>query len=369
MAPRTRGTAGSTPRAFTPAAAAAALSVVGVLLTAAPAAAQTAPDVTAGPPRPSFPAVLLDWSFDPLVVGGVLVAVLAYLRGVRAVRAAGRPWPARRTACFLGGLAVIYVALQSAIESYEVLFSVHVVQHMLLSTLAPPLIALGAPITLALVAAPKRARQRITRIVHSPPVKFVSHPLWAWLVFTISLYALYYSPVFGLSLRNDLVHNLVHLHFLAAGLLFWWPIVGLDPTRWRLHPAARLGFLFLMVPFHAFLGVAIMNSDQLLTPELATYAPAWLADPIADQQAGGGLLWGTGDLIAVVAALGIMIAWANHDEKQARREDRRLDRARAASSTPLRPARPGEQHRLVPPTTPNEKRGPGDRAPDGQTAQ
>lgn len=355
MAPQTRG---RRPVAACPATLAvwtlaAAAGLVG--LAATPALAQGAPE--SGPPRPSFPGVLLDWGFDPQVVGGVLLAVLVYLRGVRKLHADGRAWPVHRTVWFVTGIAVIYVALQSAVETYEILFSVHVVQHMLLSTVAPPLIALGAPITLALIASPRGVRQRITRMVHSAPVKLVSHPLWAWLVFTISLYALYYSPIFGLSLRSQWVHNLVHLHFLAAGLLFWWPIVGLDPTRWRLHPAARLGYLFLMVPFHAFLGVAIMGSDQLLTPELATLAPAWLADPLADQQAGGGILWGMGDLIAVVAALGIMVAWANQDEKQARREDRRLDRIRGQQG-PLRPARPGEQHQPIdrppvpPPTAP-----------------
>jgi cytochrome c oxidase assembly factor CtaG len=307
-----------------------------------------------GPPRPSFPGVLLDWSFDPLVVAGVLLAAAVYLRGVYQLRRAGRPWSPARTVAFLAGLAVVVVALQSAVETYDQLFSVHVVQHTVLAMVAPPLLTLGAPVTLALLATPTPVRRRITRLVHSPPVKLISHPLWAWLVFTLSLYVLYYSPLFGLSLRNDFVHNLVHLHFLAAGLLFWWPVVAVDPSRWKLHPLARLGFLFLMIPFHAFLGVAIMGSEQLLTPELATYAPAWLDDPVADQQAGGAILWGLGDLIAVVSALGIMVAWANDDEKQARREDRRLDRDRATSG-PLRPTRPGGQQtpstpRSAPPT-------------------
>jgi putative copper resistance protein D len=213
---------------------------------------------------------------------------------------------------------------------------------MVLTMLAPPLIALGAPITLALLTTGKRVRKRIVKIVHSPPIRVLSHPLLAWIVFTLSLYALYYSSLFGLSLRNPWVHRGVHVHFLLAGLLFWWPIVGLDPTRWRLHPAARLGYLFLMLPFHAFLGVAIMSSEALLDPVMLQLAPTWV-HVLADQRAGGGILWAAGDLISVTAALGIMTAWANQDAKEAAREDRRLDRERATSG-PLRPVRPGQQH-------------------------
>jgi putative membrane protein len=305
-------------------------------------AALAALAAAAGPPPPSFPEVLLAWRFEPVVLAGLVAAGVLYLRGVRAARARGRTWRWQRTACFFGGLAAVLLALASPLAAYEVLFSVHSAQHMVLSVLAPPLLALGAPITLTLLASSKPVRRRLMRVVHSVPVKVLGHPLWAWLVFTLSLYGLYYSPLFELSLRNELVHQYVHAHFLAAGLLFWWPIVGVDPSRWKLHPAARLGYLFLMVPFHAFLGVAIMNAGRLLTPELAARAPAW-ADPLAHQQAGGGLLWGIGDLVTLVAALGVMVAWANQDAKEARRTDRRLDAERAAAAEPLRPARPGEQ--------------------------
>ena len=296
----------------------------------------------ATPPPPSFPGVLLSWHFDPLVVVGLLAVGLLYGAGLRRLAAAGRPWPARRTWAFYGGLGVIALALLSPVATYDVaVFSVHVGQHMVLTMFAPPLLALGAPITLALLATSTPVRKRIVRVVHSAPLRVLGHPLLAWVLFTGSLYALYYSPLFGLSLRNSFVHAFVHLHFLLAGLLFWWPIVGVDPTRWRLHPAARLGYLFLMLPFHAFLGVAILNSEALLDPVMLQFAPSWL-HVLADQRAGGGVLWGAGDLISVVAALGIMSAWANQDEKQAAREDRRLERERSAAG-PLRPARPGQQ--------------------------
>jgi putative membrane protein len=204
-----------------------------------------------------------------------------------------------------------------------------VVQHMLLTMAAAPLLALGAPITLALRVAKGRTRRRMVRVLHSPPLRVIGHPLVAWVVFTLSLYALYFSPLFDLSLRQPQVHDLVHLHFLAAGLLFWWPVVGLDPSRWRMPHIARVGFVFLMVPFHAFLGVAIMNSGRVLAPTLESFQRSWGPTPLADQQTGGAILWGAGDLIAIAAVLGVLISWASYEEKVvAVREDRRLARER-----------------------------------------
>jgi putative copper resistance protein D len=175
-------------------------------------------------------------------------------------------------------------------------------------------------------------------VLHSPPMRVLGHPLVAWVLFTVSLYALYFSPLFDLSLRNRFVHDLVHLHFLAAGLLFWWPVVGIDPSRWRLPHIARLLFVFLMVPFHAFLGVAIMNSGRLLAPSLATFRRSWGPTPLADQQAGGAILWGAGDLVALAAVLGVLVAWASYDQNVvAVREDRRLARERAARRTATPP--------------------------------
>ena len=223
-------------------------------------------------------------------------------------------------------------------EAYDtVLFSVHVAQHMLLTMVAVLLLALGAPVTLALRVAKGRTRQRMVRVLHSPPLRVIDHPLVAWVLFTLTLYGLYFSSLFDLTLREPLVHDAVHLHFLAVGLLFWWPLVGLDPSRWRLPHIARLLFVFLMVPFHAFLGVAIMNSGRVLAPTLESFQRSWGPTPLADQQVGGAILWGAGDLIALSAVLGILISWASYEEKVvAVREDRRLAREREAG----RAARP-----------------------------
>ena len=317
------------------------MTAAGVLALGGLAAPPAAGAALAGPapgsqvPAPTPGRLLLSWSFNPLVTVGLLAVAIAYLQARRRLVADGVAWPARRTAYFLSGVGAIALALLSPIEAYDTaLFSVHVTQHMLLTMVAAPLLALGAPVTLALRVARGRTRRRMTRVLHSPPLKVIGHPLVAWVLFTMSLYALYFSPLFDLTLRNPLVHDLVHLHFLAAGLLFWWPLVGLDPSRWRMPHIARLLFVFLMVPFHAFLGVAIMNSGRVLAPTLESFQRSWGPTPLADQQVGGAILWGAGDLIALGAVLGILISWASYEEKVvAVREDRRLARERAAGRT------------------------------------
>jgi putative membrane protein len=316
--------------------AAGVLALAGLTVGAGAALAGPAPGSQVPAPTPG--RVLLSWSFNPLVTVGLLAAAVAYLQARRRLVAGGVVWPRRRTAYFLSGIGALAIALLSPIEAYDtVLFSVHVGQHMLLTMVAAPLLALGAPITLALRVARGRTRRRMVRVLHSPPVRLVGHPLVAWVLFTITLYGLYFSPLFDLTLRQPLVHDLVHLHFLGAGLLFWWPVVGLDPSRWRLPHIARLLFVFLMVPFHAFLGVAILNSGRVLAPTLESFQRSWGPTPLDDQHVGGAILWGAGDLIALGAVLGILISWASYEEKVvAVREDRRLARERAAG----RPTRP-----------------------------
>jgi cytochrome c oxidase assembly factor CtaG len=323
--------------------------------TAGPAAAHGI-ELGSTVPRPAFPGVLLDWHVDPMVVLPLVAAAALYLRGVRRARERDRSWPKTRTAWFLAGLVVLEIALQSALDTYDVvLFSVHAAQHMLLTVVAAPMLVLGAPMSLLLLTGPRTLRQRVVGIVHSPPVRVLGHPLLAWIVFTVTLYGLYFSPLFDLSLRNELVHKLVHVHFLASGLLFWWPIVARDPSRWRLHPLGRLGMLFLNVPYHAFLGVAILYGNRLLAPTLADFDRSWGPSPLEDQRLGGGLLWGMGEVVALAGILGVLVAWVNYDQKEARRVDRRLAQTRAAQpngSSLVKRASAGESAPALPQAPP-----------------
>lgn len=288
------------------------------------------------PPPLTFSRVVLDWRFDPLMAFVVLAALVLYAVGVRRVRRSGRRWPISRTGCFAAGVSVVAFATLSGLAAYEeVLFSVHMVQHMLLGMVAPLLLALGAPLTLALRATGTAGRRRIARILALPVVRFLAHPGVAWPIFVAGPFALYFSPLFELSLRNAVVHALVHAHFLIAGCLFCWPLVGRDPAPHRQSPAAGMVYAGLALPFHAFLGIAIMGSSRVLAGDYYASRPRdWGSTPLQEQNAGGGLLWGLGDLVGFVLVALLFRRWLRHDAVSTAREDRRIDAAESAASHP-----------------------------------
>ena len=257
------------------------------------------------PPAPTWRTILLDWSLDPALALVVILAAGCYVVGVRRLARRGRRWPPARTTAFLCGVGAIVVATQSGLARYDtVLFSLHTVQHVLLGMVAPLLLALGAPITLALQAAHRPTQMTLLKLVHSRAVVTLTHPLVAWTVFGGTLFALYLSPLLEWSLRNNLLHVTLHLHFLLAGSLFFWAAVGLDPMRRRLSHPARLLFVLLAVPFHAFLGLAVLSSSKVIGGDMYRKARPWGASPLADQRTGAAILWAVGDLFGLVRGSG-----------------------------------------------------------------
>jgi putative copper resistance protein D len=282
---------------------------------------------------PTLGALAFDWSFEPLVAIPLLLAAVGWLALVRRV---GRlhpasPVPVSRTLAFLGGLTAIAVALQSGIERYDTtLFSVHMVQHLLLLFGAPPLLALAAPVTQVLRAASPDARRRfLLPLLHSTLARVLGHPVVAWLTFTIVAWASHFSPLFDLSLENEGVHTLEHVGFLAAGLLFWWPVVGADPAPRRLTYPVRALYLLLQMPPSSFLGMAIVFAETPLYPHYATLGSPYGINALADQQLAGGIMWLTGDVVLIGAILAVVAAWMRHEERDAPAAERRADAGRA----------------------------------------
>lgn len=250
------------------------------------------------------------------VAAGLLpaLALAAYLAASRRVR---RPWPAARTVAFVSGTVVVVAAL--ALDG-EDRFTAHALQHLLLGMVAPALFALAAPVTLALQAGGAATRRRLLRVLHSRAAGMVGHPLTAWSLFGGSMLALYLTPLYRLSLEHAWLHEVLHVHFMVAGALFFWPVVGIDPVPRRLPHGARVLMVFLAIPFHAVLGMALLGAGEPLAPQ----------HTLADHRAGAGLLWVAGDLLGLVAALVVAAQWMGHEERQAAREDRRADRAAEA---------------------------------------
>jgi putative copper resistance protein D len=285
-------------------------------------------------PTPSFPSVLLEWRFDPTAIVPLVLVAALYAWAVRRVDAAhpGNRHPAHRTWLFMAGLVAIAVALTSPIEAYEgLLFSVHMIQHMLLELVAAPLLLAGAPITLALRVSSPRVRRGLLAVLQSRVVHVISFPVIAWVLFAAVNWGWHFSTLYDQALENDLLHYVQHATFLGAALLFWWPAIGADPSPWRLPHPMRLFYLFLAMPQNSFLGVALLQTSTVLYPHYVTNGRTWGPSPLEDQHLGGVLMWVMGDM-AFLAGMAVVVAlWVRHEERRTSRLDARLAAERAAS--------------------------------------
>jgi cytochrome c oxidase assembly factor CtaG len=273
--------------------------------------------------------LLTGWSLEPVLLAVILAVGALYLYGVHRLRRRGDSWSRWRTISFCGvGLGSAVVATQSALGAYDtVLISVHMAQHMILTMLTPLACAMGAPVTLALRTLPGRPRKALLAALHSRLAKVLCFPLVGFTLFVLSPWALYFSGWYDATLRNDVLHDLLHLHFVLVGALFFWPLLGLDPVPGRVIYPFRLILIFLTLPFHAFLGITIMSASSLIAEDWYTsFGRSWKPSPIDDQYLAGGLLWGAGDLVGLLFFAVLFVQWVQQSQREARREDRRLDR-------------------------------------------
>jgi putative copper resistance protein D len=293
------------------------------LLAAVPAAAHSG----SPPPPPTFPGVLLLWSFDPTIVLPLALAAAGYLWAVRSVDAAhpNTKVPRRRIVAWLAGLIVIEIALQSPIEAYDTtLFSDHMVQHVLLTIVAAPLLALGAPITLLLrFSRPETRRRWILPVLHSRVTRVISFPVVTWILFAGYMWLAHFSPLYEWSLENPLVHQFEHAGFLVTALLFWWPAVAADPSPWRMRHPTRLAYTFLQMPQNTFLGLTLYSATVPLYPYYANLARTWGPSVIEDQQIAGGIMWISGDVVFMAAIMLILRGLLRNEERVAAANDAR----------------------------------------------
>lgn len=286
--------------------------------------------------EPLSPAVVVTGAtLDPTAAILTIAIAVLYVGGVRRLARRDRRWSPWRSLSFGVGTATLLIATQSGLAAYDtVLFSAHVVQHVLLGVVAPFFLALGAPVTLALQASRRPTQVNLLRVMHTRPARLLAHPIVAFGLFSLSLFVLYFSGLYQLSLQNEVVHAWTHIHFVVVGSLFFWVTIGLDPVAHRIPYGARLLIVVLTVPFHAFLGLALLSTAQPLAAEV--YGTAGNRPPgidlLADQHAGATVMWLIGDLIGLIAGGIVAVQWYRSEQRQARRIDRELDAAEAAAA-------------------------------------
>ncbi len=276
--------------------------------------------------------LLTDWQWDWFAGPMLLILVGVYLWGVSVLRRRGDAWSPSRTAFWMLGMAQLAYATLGPLGVYDtVLFSVHMVQHMMLSMTIPVALAQGAPITLALRSLNGRLRSGLMWLIHSKLARVLLFPPLTTAAMILMPFVLYTSGLYDLTLRNPVFHDLLHLWMLLMGSAFFMPLVGPDPAPWKVPYPIRILLFFLTMPFHAFIGTMLMGSKTLVSEAwYLSFNRTWGPSPMADQYLAGGILWATGDFTMLGVMSALFIGWYRQSVREARRVDRQLDREERA---------------------------------------
>jgi cytochrome c oxidase assembly factor CtaG len=278
------------------------------------------------PPPGGVWTVLAQWRPEPVSLALLLGVGSLYTLGVVRADRSGRRWPPARAAWFASGLFALAIALLSPVDAYsDVSLSVHMGQHLVLTMLAPPLLALGAPITLALRAASPPAGRVLSAALRSRVATVLANPVVGWALFVCVPVAIHASRLFDAALRSGGWHAVEHGLWLGAALVYWWPIVGVDPNPHPVPYPVRVLSLLLAMPAMSFLALAIYAADS---PLYATYAglPApWGPGALEDQRDAAVLMWLVGNLATVLALLLVAASWKRDDDARQRRREALVD--------------------------------------------
>jgi putative copper resistance protein D len=264
----------------------------------------------------SLHSALTQWQSGPfaLCVVAVLIALAYwYLRADWMLAQRGRRWPRHRTAAFLTGLLAVDLALQSPVATFTgEYFEAHVVQHLLLMLVAPPLLALGAPSTLLLQTAGRRTKSRWLAVLRSWPVAVITYPVVVWFLYFGVMFGFFLSSLINVSMHHMVLMDAMNVLFLFGGTLYWWPMVGLDPiVHWKMGYGSRMVNILLGGPPEVILGLAILSARK---PIASMYT-------LSSTHAGGALLWITTEVAVFIGFMPVFWQWIQSDERAAKRAD------------------------------------------------
>jgi cytochrome c oxidase assembly factor CtaG/putative copper export protein len=327
------------------------IAIMGLAIGTGTALARTAPPVDQGqfvvptpaqlltgeplPPEFGFETFFTQWKLDILWAFIALWAIGAYLVGVRRLKARGDSWPIARTISWVAGMLLLVFTTSGSLNVYqEYLFSIHMIAHMVLTMAIPVLLVPGAPVTLLMRSVQKRSddsrgvREWVLWAVHTKYGEFVSHPLVAAVNFAASLVVFYFTPLFEWATREHIGHQWMIVHFLITGYLFVQSLIGIDPGPNRVAYPIRLVMLIGVMAFHAFFGLALMGGTGLLLPDwFGAMGRTWGLPPLEDQQSGGAIAWGIGEIPTIILTIIVSVQWFKSDNRDSRRLDRASDRS------------------------------------------
>jgi putative membrane protein len=275
-------------------------------------------------PQVRITTLLSDWRAEPFSLVASVIAVaaaVAYLLGVRRLAECGRRWSRWKTASFIAGVLLIIVALDSGVARYEEsVFYVHTIQHTMLMYGSPALLALAAPMTLWLQASDRSVQTFLLRILHSKIFEAVTFPAFVAIASYALMLIYFLSGFYTVCENHPLLLDFMNVVFLVSGCLYWWPVVGLDPSKWKLSFPAKLGYLATGIPVTTFLGLGLVSARYSIDPAINT---------LADTHAGGGALWVLDELFTLGAMGAVLVALMHSEQRAAVRYDRRMEHEQA----------------------------------------
>lgn len=293
-----------------------------------------------GMQMPEDPPTLLRFLTPQLDITSVfptlaVLALVAYLAGVRTLRRRGGRWPRHRTISFALGIVTVLLVTATQVMGYGMmLFSIHMLQKMILAVLSSTLIMLGAPVSLAVRTLPRRGwaaflRRVLVLVMRSRTARVLAHPVVSTTLFVGSLYGLYFTPAFDLLMQHWAGSLLMLTFSFATGLLSFGGALSIDPWPHRLSAPMRLIELVVPAPLHAVFAVAVVMADMPLVATFSHPPPAWGIDVMTDKVVAGNIVWGFGDLFTIIAAAIVFRQWARSEERRNRTpnpgEDAALD--------------------------------------------
>jgi len=287
------------------------------------------------PPAPSIANYAFGWHPEWVMLTLAITGLAMYLYAVRKLKLNNVSWPIGRTISFLIGISLLIWASSSGVAKYAMVsFSAHMIQHMVLSMIAPIFLVLSAPITLALRALPtnqdpteRNARDWVLAIVHSKYSRRITNPISVLAIFTVGLYAVYFTPLFANLMSSHTGHVLMEIHFLLSGFLFAFVTVGVDPAPRQIPHYAKLMMVLIALGLHTFFALAIMQSTTPIGVDwYSQVQPPWMFNLLKDSYAGGGVAWAIGEVPTLILAIIVVIQWAKSDTRLATRMDRAAQR-------------------------------------------
>ena len=290
------------------------------------------------PKAPTFWRVLTAYSPDGTILGFLLLITALYIYGVVTLTRRGDKWPVGRTTALAVAVGLVDFATSGGIGVYaHFAFSYHMLAHMILGMIAPIGCVLAAPVTLALRTLPqgRTSQERGIRgtfitVIHSRYSVIITNPVIALGLFDGSLFLLYMTPLFGKLMYSHSGHILMNMHFLLAGYLFFYVIVGIDPNPRKIPHIVRIIVLFAAMSIHAFFSIALLSTTTLTDGGyFASLNRPWNTNLLADQHVGASLGWMMGEIPILIALIATFIQWMRDDSREAKRIDRAADRAAA----------------------------------------